>query len=1109
MLEPGSTLTGCPAGAAAWAIAQSYTKAWVVVPDQAEAERLAAELRWWGKRALVFPADDHRPYDVLNPHPDIPRRRLEALAALKERRGVLIVAPATAMLHKVPPLLTFTLKKGQTLGPEELARKLAERGYMAVQKVEDPGTFSRRGEQVEIYERHRLRVEFFDDEVDELRVLDDERRTIKELDTARLLPVREEYLHPASVKRASALLRERVADLGYGARLRREVLEDFGSGIRFSGSGAWLPALSELTPPNEASSAPIIVLDRQTVMDKAHSFWDSAVRRHAALSTSDRPLVGPSERYVPANQLVLEGASIELLGLDGAEDLGCKPNTHLHHEGDLAPVVGQLHAWVEADWKVGIVVDSTSRADRLKQLFLPHGLRLELIDEPVAHWPRGQVVLVRGDLPRGFHHPDTGLAVLTADDLLGEKQRNRGSRRGPARKDTIASHNELRQGELIVHERHGVGRFVSLQRIDVGNGREDMVELEYRGGDRMFLPVYKLDALYAYRKAGEGREPRLDKLGGDSWTLRKSKVKDAVLKLAHELLQLQAARTVHGGRAFDPPTSRFRQFEDAFPYVETDDQFKAINEVLEDLLVEAPMDRLIVGDAGFGKTEVAMRAAFRAVEQGLQVALLCPTTVLAYQHARTFAERFEPFGIRVALLSRFGDAKSHRKALSDAKKGEVDILIGTTRLLGRGVKFKNLGLVVVDEEHRFGVKQKARLKQLRTEVDYLAMSATPIPRSLHMAMTGIRGFSIISTPPLDRLPVTTLVAKHGVERIREDLMRELRRGGQVFFVHNRVASIGAVATQVREAVPEAKVVVAHGQMADNELESVLVEFVERRADVLVCTAIIESGVDMPNVNTIVVNEADQFGLAQLYQLRGRVGRSHRRGFCTLMINPDKKLTRQAMRRLRVLQEHIKLGSGFMVATADLELRGAGDLLGDQQHGHIDAVGFETYMRLLEEAMDEARGNLDRRQIDPEIDVPVATYLPEAWVEDVQDRLGVYKNLTSARTLEELRRVSDSLEQEYGEMPDPAHAFTRLLELKLRARELGISRISVLQVRVILELADASLIPPERVVALAQRMPKRISVTPSRMEVRFTPDESEQPFLFVHWVLDLLQADKPA
>ena len=1066
---------------------------------------MAAELRWWGRRAMVFPADDHRPYEGRSPHPANPRARIHALAALRDRKPLFIVAPAAALLHRVPPFTSLTLRRGQTLPPEELARKLAELGYLAVEKVEDAGTFARRGEILEVMDRHLLRVEFFDDDIDELRVLDiEDRSTVKELERVQLLPAREELLRKADVHRASRLLGDRVEELGYGARLRREVLEDFKAGIRFSGCDGWLPALSELVAPLESLDIPLFVIDRNAVAAKARAFWDRAVSRYEQASISERPLVTPQERYVDPDTLDLQGTFIEPVGLDDARDMGCRENTGLRADEELAPVVGRLSAWLDEDWRVGIVVHTTSRADRLQQLLLPHGLQLRKVEGPPVTWPRGELVLVHGDLPRGFHSPHEGLAVLTADELLGEKKRNRGQAHRAARKsETISSYSELREGELVVHERHGVGRFVSLNRVDIGNGPQDMVELEYRHGDRMFLPVYKLDALYAYRKTGD-RELRLDKLGGDTWSLRKAKVKDGVLKLAHELLALQAARKTRQGHPFKPPTNRFRQFEEAFPYEETEDQARAIEEVLADLLSEEPMDRLVVGDAGFGKTEVAMRAAFRALEEGLQVTVLSPTTVLAYQHARTFRERFAPFGARVELLSRFGDARSHRKVLADARKGEVDILIGTTRLLGRGVRFPNLGLVVVDEEHRFGVAQKAKLQQLRAQVDYLAMSATPIPRSLHQAMTGIRGFSVISTPPLDRLPVSTLVAKHSLERIRSDVMRELKRGGQVFFVHNRVASIDQVARQVREAVPEASIVVAHGQQDDATLERVLVDFVEARADVLVCTAIIESGVDMPNVNTILVNQADKFGLAQLYQLRGRVGRSHRRGYCTLLVDEDRQLTRLAMKRLRVLQEHTRLGSGFLVATADLELRGAGDLLGDKQHGHIDAVGYETYMRLLEEAMEEARGHVDRERIDPEIDVRAPAYLPEDWIGDVHERLGAYKSLTSCRDLEQLRRATDQLEREHGELPDPAHSFGRVLEIKLRCRQLGILRLSILQVRVVLELAETTVVPPERVVQLAKQMPRRFAVLEHRIEVRFTPDEAAQPFLFAHWVLDLLQ-----
>ena len=527
--------------------------------------------------------------------------------------------------------------------------------------------------------------------------------------------------------------------------------------------------------------------------------------------------------------------------------------------------------------------------------------------------------------------------------------------------------------------------------------------------------------------------------------------------------------------------------------------------MLGDLAGESPMDRLIVGDVGFGKTEVAMRAAMRAVEAGRQVMVLCPTTVLAYQHLRTFGERFAPFGVEVGLLSRFTTPAESRALKKRLREGRTHVAVGTTSLLGRGVKLRDLGLVVVDEEHRFGVRQKERLKRLRAEVDYLALSATPIPRTLHMAFTGIRTFSAITTPPRDRLPIRTFVARYSPDRIRADAMRELRRGGQVFVVHNRIASIGALAETVREYLPEARVAVAHGEMAAPDLERVLVGFIGGETNVLVCTAIIESGVDIPTVNTILINQADQFGLAQLYQLRGRVGRSHLRAYCTLMVDPGREVTADATRRLRVLQQHTELGAGFAIASADLDLRGAGDLLGRKQHGHIRAVGFETWVELLEDAIREARGLAERARLDPDVELGWSAFVPEEWAPDMEERLLLYRRLAMARDVDAVRALMDEAEDRLGAPPPPAIALGRLLQIKCRCREIGASRLVWQKSRVVLTFDEVTPIEPSDMAGLVTAHKKRMRMLDgSSVAVRFTPAEGEKSFLFLHWVLGLFE-----
>ena len=1134
-VDRGAALTGLPDGAAARVLAMLAADGpvLVVTPEHTEAENLADTARFYladdGPPVLPYPADDVPPFEGLSPHPEIPRARVAALDALRRCAPCVVFAPARALLQRVPPPAQLSdapiLKPGDVIEPRALAATLTDLGYLSVGRVEDPGTFAARGELVDAWPPGLdapVRLEFFDDEIEQIRTIDPRsQRSRDTLSEVRLLPNREEVLSAEAVSRLSAWLSERVGELGFGQRRRRRIVEDLRAGIRFAGCEDYLPGLCELVTPlsylalHERTRV-VVVGQPAEAMEK---FQARARSRWEALDEATRPLVRPEHRWASAEETLaaLSGAAhISPVGVDDALDFGCRDNKKLAlQSGELAVSAGVLGGWLAEGWRVGLVVESRARADRVTQLLTPHGLSAEPTDErQPERWAPGALSLVLGDLPDGFHAPDEALAVIAADEIFGHKIHVRGPGRANAGSASrfsqvaadaaIASFAHLKEGDLLVHQRHGVGRYHGLRKIDLGHGDRDMLLMEYRGGDRMYLPVEKMDQVYRFRAGADNASFRLDRLGGETWAARKQKVRDGVLKLAHELIRLEAERKTHPGVAYVGTSQRFRQFEEAFPYTETPDQQTAIDAALADLAKPEPTDRLIVGDVGFGKTEVAMRAAMRVVEEGKQVAVLAPTTVLAYQHARTFKERFAPFGVEVGLLSRFNPPAEERRVKKGLKDGTVHIALGTTSLLGRGVRYKALGLVVVDEEHRFGVKQKQKLKRLRTEVDYLAMSATPIPRTLHMALTGIREFSIIATPPMDRLPVRTMVASFSPERIREDLMRELQRGGQAFLVHNRVASIEAIANTVRSNVPEARVCVAHGQMDAATLEKSLVDFVEGRSTVLVCTSIIESGIDMPNVNTILINRADGFGLAQLYQLRGRVGRSHRRGYCTLMVDEGKTLTAQAMRRLKVLQENTELGSGFAIASADLDIRGAGDLLGQNQHGHIQAVGFETWVELLEDAIDEARGHSERDRIDPEVELGRPALLPESYVPDLEERLLYYRRLAMAREVSAIRDIVEEMEDRLGEPPPEALALGRLMEIKARCRVLGITRLNMLQIRVALQLSEHSVVSDERLTALKERYPQRFKLKSGSFTVQFTPEEGGRPFLFLHWLLGLLE-----
>ncbi|RYF11810.1 MAG: transcription-repair coupling factor, partial [Deltaproteobacteria bacterium] len=666
-------------------------------------------------------------------------------------------------------------------------------------------------------------------------------------------------------------------------------------------------------------------------------------------------------------------------------------------------------------------------------------------------------------------------------DILGTPaRRGQRLRRKKAPAAGLSTLRDLREGDPIIHQDHGIGRYLGLKRLVLGGVDGDYVHLEYAGGDKLYLPVYRLNVLQQY--AGPKEAARLDKLGGVRWERAKQRVKDAVLAIAHELLALQAQRALRPGFALPPPDAAYQAFASSFPFEETADQKKAIADVLQDLRRDTPMDRLICGDVGFGKTEVAMRAAFLAVHGGRQVAVLVPTTVLAEQHCNTFAERFAPVGAVVEVLSRFRSAKQTRDILQRLKVGLVDVVVGTHRMLSADVHFKNLGLLVVDEEQRFGVKNKERIKQLRHQVHVLTLSATPIPRTLHMASVGLRDLSLITTPPLERSAIRTEVLRFDEDVMAEAIRRELHRGGQVFVVHNRVQSIGSMVSLVQRLVPEAKVAMAHGQMAAETLENIMVAFVHRETQVLVCTAIIESGIDIPSANTMIVNRADTFGLGQLYQLRGRIGRGNTRAFAYLMLPRSDKLGREASERLGLLKRFSELGAGFQIASHDLEMRGAGDLLGADQSGNIAAVGFELYTELLNEAVERARGQKQTEVVEPDIKIAVAAVLPEHYIPEPMQRLGYYQRMAQAHEDAEVYNIFAELQDLYGQAPPEAKALTEVMVVRLRLKKLGCNALSAAadgtNLRMGLSFVIDAPVDRAHLAALCQQQPKRYRLLPS-------------------------------
>src|SRR5689334_147189 len=798
-----------------------------------------------------------------------------------------------------------------------------------------------------------------------------------------------------------------------------------------------------------------VVVDAPRLLDETSE--DAPGRRPLGEIIAGRP-------RVELEVLAAEEADVSL------EALSVEP-----YSGKFDRLVDDLIRWRGEGFTVRLVAADAGQAEHLREILHDHDLDTRVaegLEAPDA------IAVVVGELSGGFAIPAVGLVLLAETEIFGARRR---TLRRPKyqRGAALTAFTDLAVGDLVVHEDHGIGRYLGLRTMRIGDKDADFLLLEYAENNQLYVPVDRLDLVSKYLGA-DADAARLDRLGGASWQRVKESVRAALREMAEELLKLYARRALAEGHAFSPDTPWQREFEAAFRFEETPDQLRAIEDVKRDMLSPRPMDRLVAGDVGYGKTEVALRAAFKAVADGMQVAVLVPTTVLAQQHWSTFAERFTPFPTKVELLSRFRSPKEQKAVVAGLRAGTVDVVIGTHRLLGKDVEFKNLGLLIVDEEHRFGVAHEERMKQLREAVDVLALTATPIPRTLYMALSGVRDMSVIETAPLDRLPIETVVRRFSKAVIKEALERELERGGQVFFVHNRVQSLPSMARFVQELVPDARVIMGHGQMKERELEATMVKFVSGQADILVSTAIVESGLDIPASNTIIINRADRFGLAQLYQLRGRVGRERLQAYCYLLVPADGRVDEQAQRRLRALQELTELGSGFKLALRDLEIRGAGNLLGAEQHGHIAAVGYDLYSKLLAEAVQELRGDRTGVAVEPVISVQVEGFLPEEYVPEVNQRLALYKRLAGAASADELADLRSELLDRFGPLPDPAEQLIDIVRIRIEARALGIERLEAGEGKAVITFAPGTAVQPEHLVAAIQASRGRL-----RMRREFT------------------------
>lgn len=1046
-----------------------------------------------GLELLSLPDWETLPYDLFSPHQDITSRRIRALHRLPTTNHGVLVVPARTLMHRLPPVSylqgnTLLLEVGQSLDIDNWRMQLESAGYRHADNVYEHGEYAVRGAILDIFPMgatRPYRIDLFDDEIETLRTFDPEtQRSIDRIERIELLPANEFPWH----KEARSGFRNRWFEQFPHADKDAPIYQDVTHSITPPGIEYYLPLFFEQTAtlfdylPGET-----LVFTASGLNDAASAFdADTRARYEDRRHDRMRPILPPAELFLQKDELfgLLKGLPRVTMTTEATESSGgrnCQTDVmpDVAMDGRAADPAGRLKRFIsEFNGRVLICAESSGRREALIENLADHGLKLSTLENWQAFVgdPSATLGITVAPMEYGLLLPDHHLALITETALFGERVLQRRRREKPTEADDAGYRDlsELRIGAPVVHIDHGVGRYQGLETITVEGEASEFLMLEYAGGSKLYVPVSSLHLISRYTGSDTDHAP-LHKLGTDRWSNAKQKALEKIRDTAAELLDVYARREARKGFAFEDPKEAYRAFAAGFPFEETPDQQAAIEAVFEDMVSEKPMDRLVCGDVGFGKTEVAMRAAFMATYSGKQVAVLVPTTLLAQQHYESFRDRFSETAVHVELLSRFRSGGQTTKAMAAIEAGKADIVIGTHKLLQGDIKFKNLGLVIIDEEHRFGVQQKERLKALRAEVDMLNLTATPIPRTLNMAMGHLRDLSIIATPPARRLSVKTFVRQRDEAMVKEAILREVLRGGQVYFLHNDVATIEKTAEDLRQLIPEARVGVAHGQMRERELEQIMSDFYHKRFNVLVCTTIIETGIDIPSANTIIIERADKFGLAQLHQLRGRVGRSHHQAYAYLLTPPPRSITSDAKKRLEAISEAQDLGAGFMLATHDLEIRGAGELLGEEQSGQIESIGFTLYMQLLDEAVEAIReGRTPNAELPlshgTEMNLRIPALIPEDYLPDVHNRLMLYKRIASVNDKDGLKELQVEMIDRFGLLPEPAKNLIRQSELRIHAEALGIVKVDAGKEWARLEFGSSTPVDPLVLVKKVQSSP---------------------------------------
>jgi len=1050
---------------------------------------------------VTLPARDVLPFQNLSPHPEIQEERATALWKIATGRASIVISPVTAttILLRSPEYyadLARILRRGETFDIEKLLQHLNTVGYTPTDVVEMPGQYAARGGILDVYspEADRpVRVEFFGDEIESMRKFDPaSQRSSNPVDEVTLLPLTETPINEELLGSINARLSgKRIAGTPEAIA---QAARDSGAGV-FPGWEFYAPvagadrAIFSLLP-----EARVILDEPETLTQELDKVWGRIEEAHERSEIGN--LVRPADLYLTPESwrettAALRGADLEYLAIarEGNEEAAFVSQPAPRFHGAMPAMTEQVQKLVAEGTRVVLAAPNTGEVERLADIFTEYNTSYRLgsrtrggesYADETAYFA-GEIfttTLLKAYIPDGFILPDAHLAVFGARDLFDESDlvASRPQRQKSKVSAFLSDFRDLQVGDYVVHVEHGIGQYQGLKEINQGDGAAEFMLLEYAEAARLYVPLTRLDLVQKYRSS-EGAKPVLNHLGTQAWDKTKARVRKAMKDMTDELLKLYAQRQAAQGHVYPADTEWMKEFEDAFEYNETEDQAQAIADVKRDMESQLPMDRLLCGDVGYGKTEVAMRAAFKALSDNKQVAVLAPTTVLAFQHYETFKQRFAAFPVKIEMISRFRTPKQVKEILEKVAVGKVDVLIGTHRLLSKDVKFSDLGLLVVDEEQRFGVRHKERIKQIRTQVDVLTMSATPIPRTLHMSLVGLRDMSVIETPPKDRMAIQTVVANWDEKLIQSAIEQELDRGGQIYFVHNRIDTIWEIAAKLQSMAPGARVTVGHGQMGEGELEKVMLKFMHHEADILVSTTIIENGLDIPLCNTIIINRADRMGLSELYQLRGRVGRSNRRAYAYLLLPAEIELTPIARRRLAALKEFSDLGAGFKIAALDLELRGAGNLLGGEQSGHIEAIGFELYTQMLERAVREMKGESGVEATEIQLNLGLNIRIPSDYIKEENQRLRMYKRIAGVETESQLKDVRSELTDRYGEPPNAVRNLLSYAALKLQAMRVGATAIERKRELVNIKFSQKASIDPGKLARFVA----------SQQKTQFTPD----------------------